>query len=202
MPFVLLRQGEEPRGIIGNGVVEQGSFEDEHWDPDKAAQGGTTMHVRRSASCSPTASASCWGAAGWAEETLTENLNFINRALSEGASRGYVNPREQTMEGGLVGAFWSYHKKLYSVPYYGKKPIYWLFASPEGHFQVLVYMHRMNKYTVQQVRQNYLHTWQQHLRGQIDELEGRARRPCRTRRPRALRRCATRLAARARTTRS
>ena len=107
----------------------------------------------------------------WGEDTLTENLNFINRALSEGASQGYVNPREQTMEGWLVDEFWDYHKSLYSVPYYGKKPIYWLFASPEGHFQVLVYMHRMNKYTVQQVRQNYLHTWQQHLRGQIDELE-------------------------------
>jgi hypothetical protein len=109
----------------------------------------------------------------WGEDTLTDNLNFINRALSEGASRGYARPKEQTMEAWLVEEFWDYHKSLYSVPYYGKKPIYWLFASPKRHFQVLVYMHRMTKYTAQQVRQNYLHTYQQYLRGEIDKLEAR-----------------------------
>ena len=110
----------------------------------------------------------------WGEDTLTDNLNFINRALSEGASRGYQPPpKEQTMEAWLVDEFWDYHKSLYSVNYYGKKPIYWLFASPKRHFQVLVYMHRMTKYTAQQVRQNYLHTYQQYLRGEIDKLEAR-----------------------------
>ena len=58
-------------------------------------------------------------------------------------------------------------------PYYGKKPIYWLFQSPEKHFQALVYMHRMNRYTVQQVRQQYLHKYQQYLRSEIESLESR-----------------------------
>jgi hypothetical protein len=107
----------------------------------------------------------------WGDDTLTENLNFINRALSIGRSRGLQRDYEKTMEEWLVGDFWDWHKSLYSVPYYGKKPIYWLFQSPEGHFQVLVYMHRMNRYTVQQVRQQYLHKYQQHLRNEIQSLE-------------------------------
>jgi len=107
----------------------------------------------------------------WGDDTLTENLNFINRALSIGRSRGLKRDYEKTMEEWLVGDFWNWHKSLYSVPYYGKKPIYWLFQSPEGHFQSLVYMHRMNRYTVQQVRQQYLHKYQQYLRNEIQSLE-------------------------------
>jgi hypothetical protein len=109
----------------------------------------------------------------WGEDTFTENLNFINRCLSIGRSRGLKRDYEKTMEEWLVGDFWDWHKSLYSVPYYGKKPIYWLFQSPEGHFQVLVYMHRMNRYTVQQVRQQYLHKYQQYLRSEIESLESR-----------------------------
>ena len=30
----LLRQGVEPRGIVGAGWVERGSYEDENWNPD------------------------------------------------------------------------------------------------------------------------------------------------------------------------
>jgi len=109
----------------------------------------------------------------WGDETLTENLNFINEALSVGRSRGLVNEHEKTMEGWLVGDFWDWHKSLYSVPYYGKKPIYWLFQSPEGHFQVLVYMHRMDKYTPQRVRQDYLQRYQEWLRREIESLESK-----------------------------
>jgi len=58
-----------------------------------------------------------------------------------------------------------------SVPYYGKKPICWLFQSPEGHFQVLVYMHRMDKYVPQRVRQGYLQRYQEGLRREIESLE-------------------------------
>jgi hypothetical protein len=107
----------------------------------------------------------------WGEETLTENLNFINHALSVGRSRGLKRDYEKTMEAWLVGDFWDWHKSLYSVPYYGKKPIYWLFQSPEGHFQVLVYMHRMDKYTPQRVRQDYLQRYQEYLRREISDVE-------------------------------
>ncbi len=107
----------------------------------------------------------------WGEETLTENLNFINHAISVGRGRGLKRDYEKTMEEWLVGDFWDWHKSLYSVPYYGKKPIYWLFQSPGGHFQVLVYMHRMDKFTPQRIRQDYLQRYQQYLRREISELE-------------------------------
>lgn len=68
----------------------------------------------------------------WGEETLTENINFIQQCL------------DQDLEDYLVGDFWDYHCKVYQ-----KKPIYWLFSSETGYFQVLVYMHRINKFTVQ-----------------------------------------------------
>ncbi len=107
----------------------------------------------------------------WGEDTLTENLNFINHAISVGRGRGLVRDYEKTMEEWLVGDFWDWHKSLYSVPYYGKKPIYWLFQSPEGHFQVLVYMHRMDKFTPQRIRQDYLQRYQEWLRREIESLE-------------------------------
>ncbi|MCS4180172.1 hypothetical protein GGQ07_001612 [Salinibacter ruber] len=107
----------------------------------------------------------------WGEETLTENLNFINHALSVGRSRGLKRDYEKTLEEWLVGDFWDWHKDLYKVPYYGIRPIYLLFQSPEGHFQVLVYMHRMDKYTPQRVRQDYLQRYQEWLRREIESLE-------------------------------
>jgi hypothetical protein len=116
----------------------------------------------------------------WGEDTLTENLNFINHALSVGRGRGLVSDYEQTMEEWFMGVeshqskvrnFWDWHKRLYSVRNYGEKPIYWLFQSPEEHFQVLVYMHRMDKFTPQRIRQDYLQRYQQYLRREISELE-------------------------------
>ncbi|HYP53215.1 MAG TPA: hypothetical protein VEQ42_06720 [Pyrinomonadaceae bacterium] len=42
----LLRQGEEPRGIVGAGWAESGPFEEVHWREEKARIGRTTMYVR------------------------------------------------------------------------------------------------------------------------------------------------------------
>jgi 5-methylcytosine-specific restriction enzyme A len=41
----LLRQGEEPRGIVGAGWAESDSFEEVHWRKEKAQIGRTTMYV-------------------------------------------------------------------------------------------------------------------------------------------------------------
>lgn len=90
----------------------------------------------------------------WGEETLTENINFIQQCL------------DQDLEDYLINEFWYYHCKVYQ-----KKPIYWLFSSENGYFQVLVYMRRMNKFTVQKIRNNYLIKHLQFLRREIAELE-------------------------------
>jgi 5-methylcytosine-specific restriction protein A len=42
----LLRQGEEPRGIIASGWAESESFEETHWREEKARKGRTTRYVK------------------------------------------------------------------------------------------------------------------------------------------------------------
>jgi hypothetical protein len=75
----------------------------------------------------------------WGPDTRTDNVNFIQDCL------------DTSIEKFLVKIFYKYHCNMYK-----KKPIYWLFASHKGAFQVLVYMHRMNAFTVEKIRANYL----------------------------------------------
>ena len=92
----------------------------------------------------------------WSPETRTENMNFIQECLGK------------ELEKFLVKDFYTYHCKKYK-----KKPIYWLFASKKGAFQVLVYMHRMNAFTVEKIRSNYLLEHLKYLRSEISSLEAR-----------------------------
>jgi len=94
----------------------------------------------------------------WGEETLTENINFLHECL------------ELDLHKWLTEKFWSYHTKMYK-----KKPIYWLFTSnpkkpQNAAFKVLVYMHRMDKYTVQKIQRNYLHPHQEHIKRELEKL--------------------------------
>ena len=41
----LLRQGVEPRGILGSGWAESESFEEIHWREEKAKKGRTTRYI-------------------------------------------------------------------------------------------------------------------------------------------------------------
>ena len=93
----------------------------------------------------------------WGHETRTENINFIQECL------------DKDLEKFLVKDFYKYHCKMYK-----KKPIYWLFASPKGAFQVLVYMHRMNAFTVEKIRANYLLEHIKNINSEIMVLEGNA----------------------------
>jgi hypothetical protein len=83
----------------------------------------------------------------WGEETRTANVNFLEECLGK------------SLEKYLVKDFFKDHCKRYK-----KKPIYWLFSSPKGAFQVLAYMHRMNAFTVEKIRSNYLLEHLRHLR--------------------------------------
>jgi SAM-dependent methyltransferase len=95
----------------------------------------------------------------WGENSLTQNINFINDALGETLETYLTNPLK----------FWKHHTRMYK-----KRPIYWLFASSQKGkpaFQVLTYLHRMDKYTVQKIRTNYLHPHQAYLSEQLELLK-------------------------------
>lgn len=91
------------------------------------------------------------------EEKLTQNLNFIENALGN------------SLEDYMMKDFWKDHKKMYQ-----NRPIYWLFSSKKGAFQVLVYMHRMNPYTAERVRTKYLLKHIDDLKGRITSASERA----------------------------
>ncbi|NQV76722.1 MAG: BREX-1 system adenine-specific DNA-methyltransferase PglX, partial [Bacteroidetes bacterium] len=93
----------------------------------------------------------------WGHEQRTENINFIQESL------------DKELEKFLVNDFWSYHCGMYK-----KTPIYWLFSSEKGAFQVLVYMHRMNEFTVEKIRANYLLEHLKYLKSEITQKEANA----------------------------
>ena len=80
-----------------------------------------------------------WLVAAFGEETLVENLNFIEASLGKSTDAYFVKD------------FWKDHKKMYQ-----NRPIYWLFSSKKGAFQCLAYMHRMDAYTAERIRTKYL----------------------------------------------
>ena len=90
------------------------------------------------------------------EETLTDNMNFLEEALGK------------SVEQYLIKDLWKDHKKMYQ-----NRPIYWLFSSKKGAFQVLAYMHRMNKYTVENIRNKYLLPHIEYLRQELASLDAR-----------------------------
>lgn len=95
----------------------------------------------------------------WGENTLTDNINFLHDCLGMDLNKW------------LTEKFWGYHTSMYK-----KKPIYWLFSSDANKpqnaaFKVLVYMHRMDKYTVQKIQRNYLHPHQEYIKREIGKLE-------------------------------
>ncbi|MBQ6872145.1 MAG: BREX-1 system adenine-specific DNA-methyltransferase PglX [Bacteroidales bacterium] len=85
------------------------------------------------------------------------NMAFINDALGK------------SLEDYLVKDFYADHLKKYQ-----KRPIYWLFSSKKGAFKVLAYMHRMDRYTAEMIRNKYLLPHIENQRVMIADLESRA----------------------------
>lgn len=54
---------------------------------------------------------------------------------------------------------------------YSKRPIYWMFSSPKGSFNVLIYMHRYTSDTLNLILVNYLRPYQDKLKNRIDQLD-------------------------------
>jgi len=94
------------------------------------------------------------------EEHYAENMAFIEQGLNIKRKRNY------SIRDYFVSEFYSDHVKRYR-----KRPIYWLFSSPRGSFNALIYMHRYRPDTVSVVLNNYLREYRAKLTAEKSRLE-------------------------------
>jgi hypothetical protein len=94
------------------------------------------------------------------EEHYEENLQFVEGALNIKGKRNY------SIRDYFLSEFYSDHVKRYK-----KRPIYWLFSSPKGSFNALIYMHRYRPDTVSVVLNDYLREFRTKLTSHKNHLE-------------------------------
>lgn len=85
------------------------------------------------------------------EDRFEENLRFVTDSLGVNDLRAY-----------FLKSFYKDH-----VQRYKKRPIYWLFSSPKGSFNALIYMHRYNSSTVSTVLNEYLRKFKAKLQSSL-----------------------------------
>jgi len=88
------------------------------------------------------------------EEHYSENLEFIEKAIGKDIRKFFLKD------------FYTYHVKMYK-----KRPIYWMFSSPKGSFNALIYMHRYRPDTVSIILNDYLREFRTKLTARKDNLE-------------------------------
>jgi hypothetical protein len=92
------------------------------------------------------------------KENFQKNLNFIESALG-------TLERPKKIRDYFLKDFTNDHIKRYK-----KRPIYWLFQSPKGSFQALIYMHRYRTETVGILLSNYVREYINKLEFKITSL--------------------------------
>jgi type II restriction/modification system DNA methylase subunit YeeA len=88
------------------------------------------------------------------EEHYDENLKFLENAIGKDIRKYFLRD------------FYTDHVKRYK-----KRPIYWLFSSPKGSFNALIYMHRYRPDTVSVVLNDYLREFRTKLTAHKNHLE-------------------------------
>lgn len=88
------------------------------------------------------------------EEHYEENLAFIEQAIGRDIRKYFLRD------------FYNDHVKRYK-----KRPIYWLFSSPRGSFNALIYMHRYQSDTVSVVLNDYLREFRTKITARKHHLE-------------------------------
>ena len=89
------------------------------------------------------------------DEHYEDNLRFIEEAIDKDIRKYFLKD------------FYSDHIKRYK-----KRPIYWMFSSPKGSFNALIYMHRYRPDTVSVVLNDYLREFRTKLVARREHLEG------------------------------
>ncbi|MCV7578581.1 BREX-1 system adenine-specific DNA-methyltransferase PglX [Micrococcus luteus] len=98
--------------------------------------------------------------AAFGEEHFEENLRFVEESLGVKTLREYFITRAGKSK------FYEDHWKRYK-----KRPIYWLFSSPKGSFNALIYMHRYTPSTVSTVLNEYLREFESKLEANLQHQE-------------------------------
>ena len=88
------------------------------------------------------------------KENYQTNLQFIENALGK------------TIQKYFLKGFYGDHIKRYR-----KRPIYWLFSSPKGNFNALIYLHRYRPDTVSIVLNDYLREYRAKLTAKVENLQ-------------------------------
>lgn len=88
------------------------------------------------------------------QEHYQENLEFIEEALGKDIRKYFLRD------------FYGDHVKRYK-----KRPIYWMFSSPNGSFNALIYMHRYRPDTVSVVLNDYLREFRTKLGARLEHLQ-------------------------------
>ena len=88
------------------------------------------------------------------ERNFRENLNFVEESLGKDIRKYFTRD------------FYNDHIKRYK-----KRPIYWMFSSPKGYFNVLIYMHRYTPDTVSRILNSYLREFINKLERQRKQQE-------------------------------
>lgn len=96
-------------------------------------------------------------------EHYEENLAFLENSLFPANLEG---KKRKTIRDYFLKEFYNHHIKLYK-----KRPIYWLFSSPKGTFNALIYMHRYRPDTVSVVLNDYLREFQTKLVSKAGHLQ-------------------------------
>ena len=88
------------------------------------------------------------------EEHYKANLEFIETALGKSLRKYFTKN------------FYDYHVKRFK-----KRPIYWMFSSPKGTFNALIYMHRYRPDTASVVLNDYLRDFRSKLEAKKTDCE-------------------------------
>jgi hypothetical protein len=92
--------------------------------------------------------------ASFGEKEFQKNLDFVEECLGKDIRKYFVKD------------FYHDHIKRYK-----KRPIYWLFSSPKGSFNVLIYLHRYTPDTLNKILNSYLREFIEKLSLQRRQLE-------------------------------
>lgn len=92
--------------------------------------------------------------ASFGVQNFDKNLAFVEESLGKDIRKYFVK------------SFYNDHIKRYK-----KRPIYWMFSSPKGSFNVLIYMHRYTPDTLNKILNGYLIQYREKLNIKIENLD-------------------------------